>query len=580
MPYINFKNTFDRTPKVLIEKNNQIVTGYPSITTVLSKHQEVRILAIETYPGVHKEEILKHLIHQLNPNHIIDAETIFIDDFAFESFFKSYITDSRVFGRLYMGTFEDIIDEKRLVEVRNQIKNMSGLIVIYGVGASLIADQDLLIYADLARWEIQKRFRNGQPNWKTNNPDEDKLRKFKRGYFVEWRMADRLKKKLFDKIDYLLDTNISNTPKLLLGEHYRKGLAQTVNQPFRLVPYYDAGVWGGQWMKEVCDLDKNQENYAWSFDGVPEENSLYLQYGSEHIEIPAINVVLYKPVELLGNKVYHQYGAEFPIRFDFLDTMGGQNLSLQVHPSKAYIKENFGMKFTQDESYYILDCKPDARVYLGLKNDIDPKEMIDELIQANQQGTIFPDEKFINQFPVKKHDHISIPAGTVHCSGTDTMVLEISSTPYIFTFKLWDWDRVGLDGIPRPINIEHGIKNINWDWNTDWVNKHLMNQIDIIEENDDIIIEKTGLHDLEPIETLRYTSNKKMFHNSHGTVSVLNLVEGKEAIVESPTDAFPPMIIHYAETFIVPAHVGSYTITPYGRSQGQTIKLIKAFIRQ
>ena len=79
--------------------------------------------------------------------------------------------------------------------------------------------------------------------------------------------------------------------------------------------------------------------------------------------------------------------------------------------------------------------------------------MIDELETAQEDGGDFDAEKYVEKWPIKKHDHILIPAGTVHCSGADTVVLEISATPYIFTFKLWDWGRMGLDGKPRPISI-------------------------------------------------------------------------------------------------------------------------------
>ena len=174
---------------------------------------------------------------------------------------------------------------------------------------------------------------------------------------------------------------------------------------------------------------------------------------------------------LLGDRVHARFGDEFPIRFDFLDTIQGGHLSFQVHPLTEYIQQNFGMNYTQDESYYILDAEDGASVYLGLKEAIDPDAMIEDLQAAERGDKAFDDERFVNRFPARKHDHFLIPAGTCHCSGAGAMVLEISATPYIFTFKMWDWGRLGLDGLPRPINVGHGSKNIQWDRTTKWVKR-------------------------------------------------------------------------------------------------------------
>ena len=154
-------------------------------------------------------------------------------------------------------------------------------------------------------------------------------------------------------------------------------------------------------MKEICDLDREAVNYAWCFDCVPEENSLYLGFGDIYFEIPSIDLVFTHPVQLLGPNVYGRFGDEFPIRFDFLDTMEGGNLSLQVHPLVEYIQEKFGMHYTQEESYYILDAKEDAKVYLGVKEGTNPEDMISELRQAQKSG-VFDAEKYVGIYPVKK----------------------------------------------------------------------------------------------------------------------------------------------------------------------------------
>ena len=95
----------------------------------------------------------------------------------------------------------------------------------------------------------------------------------------------------------------------------------------------------------------------------------------------------------MGDAVNGRIGDEYPIRFDFLDTIEGGNLSLQVHPLTEYIQQKFGMHYTQDESYYILDAKEGATVYLGLKDNIKPEEMLDEMEKSQRTGD-FEVEKY------------------------------------------------------------------------------------------------------------------------------------------------------------------------------------------
>jgi mannose-6-phosphate isomerase class I len=234
------------------------------------------------------------------------------------------------------------------------------------------------------------------------------------------------------------------------------------------------------------------------------------------------------------------------------------------------------MNYTQDESYYLLDAKEDAGVFLGLQQGINPEEMLRALDCAQRGSCPFPAERFVNRWPAKKHDHFLIPAGTVHCSGKNCMVLEISATPYIFTFKLWDWDRLDLEGRPRPIHLVHGRRNIQWDRDTKWVRQNLINRIEKLSGGDGWWEERTGLHEREFIETRRHWFTGKVPHDTQGGVNVLNLVEGPEVVVESPENRFEPFVVHYAETFILPAAVGRYTIRPTSPGRCATIK---AYVR-
>lgn len=578
---MNIKSKYDKYPVTFFKQHKpSICEGYEAICNELKNHifnkKNKFVLVFDCYPGVDDDEVLT-AVKRLNPDVLINMYDLFKNQETIAKQLQYQLTDDRVFGKMYAGEINDFLHLDKLEKAKELVEKKDGLIIVYGFGASLVTTGNILVYLDLARWEIQLRYRKGMGNYKADNGKEDILKKYKRGFFVEWRIADKHKSRLFDSIDYLLDTNRVDHPKMITGAAFRAALTELSRRPFRTVPYFDPGVWGGQWLKEICGLDQNSENFAWSFDGVPEENSLLLGFGDCIVEIPAMDVVLYRPKELLGEQVYARFGAEFPIRFDFLDTMDGDNLSLQVHPLTEYIKKQFGMQYTQDESYYILDAKEGAVVYLGLREGIDKERMISELRQAQETGIPFMAEKYVNQYPAKKHDHFLIPAGTVHCSGKDTMVLEISATPYIFTFKLWDWGRLGLDGKPRPIHIEHGEKVIQWDRTETWVSENLVNQIYTIHEENGYIEEHTGLHELEFIETRRFWINKKVQLDTNGTVWMFNLVEGEGVVIESQSNEFPPFTIHYAETFIIPASVGGFTIRP--AKEGGKIGLIGAYVR-
>jgi mannose-6-phosphate isomerase class I len=542
--------------------------------------QSRSVLVVDTYPGVNDAELLGELESRLHPALTIRTLALKKSEPKLLQLIGSNLTDDRIFGVLACNELEEFFEPDLLAAARRDVERArDGLVLIYGVGAELILRGDLLVYADLARWELQLRLRRGAANWGADNGGEDFFRKYKRGFFVEWRAADRHKFQLFDHVDLFLDTHSPGAPKLVEGRALREGLKHTATRPFRVVPFFDPAPWGGQWMKEVCDLDCNVKNYGWCFDCVPEENSLLLGFGADRIELPSLDLVWREPVALLGDKVHARFGREFPIRFDFLDTMGGGNLSLQVHPLTEYIQQHFGMHYTQDESYYLLDAGAGATVFLGLREGIEPQAMIRDLEIAQAGGQRFPAEKYVNQWPAKKHDHFLIPAGTVHCSGANSMVLEISATPYIFTFKMWDWGRLGLDGKPRPIHLRHGAANIQWDRTTAWVKGNLVNCVEPLAAGDGWREERTGLHAREFIETRRHWFSSTVPHDTKGGVNVLNLVEGEAVLVESPAGRFDPFEAHYAETFIVPAAVGPYTIRPHGSATARECATIKAFVR-
>lgn len=317
---------------------NDIITALN--TRVLTSRKTV--LVIDYYPGVRLEELERNVLARFGNAVRINVETARRDEHTLSEMLARNLTDDRVFGVLSCHQLAEFFDAEALTALQKQVAEAAGLVIVYGSGAALVHPGDVLVYADMPRWEIQQRMRAGElGNWGVENLTEDMLRRYKRAFFVEWRVFDRHKTPLLKRCDFLLDTTQADAPAMVSGEALRAGLKQTTQQPFRVVPFFDPGVWGGQWMKQRFDLDPAKPNYAWCFDCVPEENSLLMRFGDVRIEIPSIDVVLLQPRALLGEKVHARFGAEFPIRFDFLDTVEGQNLSFQVHPLTEYIQQQF-----------------------------------------------------------------------------------------------------------------------------------------------------------------------------------------------------------------------------------------------
>ena len=561
------KSNYDKLPSTHID--GSITLGWDNIINTLSQAwADEPIWAIDLYLGTYEEDFMAAFAK--TGRKIIDTRTLMRPEEEIQQLTERFMTDDVLFG--YMS---NIRLEEYFPNTKPEIKEPS---IVIGTAAAWLAPNAPVCYADMARWEIQQRFRRHEVKaLGIDNHEDSPSVQYKRGYFNDWNIIDHYKDNLMQssRIQFWIDSNQRSQPKMITDAQMRQGLQRTAHSPFRVVPFFDPAPWGGQWMKEVCDLPREEQNYGWCFDCVPEENSLYLEADGTLFELPSQDVVLAHSHELLGQQVWHRFGKSFPIRFDFLDTMQGGNLSLQVNPTNEFAQREFGLPYTQDESYYLLDAAPDAVVYLGLKEGIDKVQMIEDLRAAQRGDIIFDAEKYVNKLPAKKHDHYLIPAGTIHCSGHNSMVLEISSTPSIFTFKLWDWARLGLDGKPRPINVERGKHVIQWERTTPFVETEIANHFEVLHEEEGIKEERTGLHPNEFIETRRHTFSRPVEHNTNGGVNVLNLVDGTAAIIESPEGKFKPFEVHYAETFIIPACIGRYTITPL---QGECMTL-KASIR-
>ncbi|SEN42849.1 Mannose-6-phosphate isomerase, class I [Chitinophaga rupis] len=476
-----------------------------------------------------------------------------------------------VWGRRATITLDELFDENKLNNIQAPA---AGMTIIIGAGAALTNLQAPLVYIDLPKNELQYRMRArtannlGKLEWDNNQET------YKRFYFVDWVLLNAYKQRIMPRIDVIADGQWQHTINWATQTAISEGLQQLSQNVFRVRPWFEAGAWGGDWMKEkIPGLNKDEVNYAWSFEMIVPENGLVFESDGHLLEIAFDWLMMKHSKDVLGPDE-QRFGIDFPIRFDFLDTFNGGDLSIQCHPRLKYIQEQFGETITQDETYYILDCKPGAKVYLGFQEDIDPaafRHALEESVATNQPIAI---DKYVQVHDAHKHDFFLIPNGTVHSSGKNNLVLEVSATPYIFTFKMYDWVRLDLNGKPRPINIDHAFHNLDFSRKGAKVKQELISRQQVIATGDDWQLVHVPTHAEHFYDLHRMEFNSSVTVNTFGKCHVLMLVEGSSITVETANGL--RQRYNYAETFAIPAAAGAYRIINEGNG---TAKVVKAFIK-
>ncbi len=477
-----------------------------------------------------------------------------------------------IFGKRFTGTLADFFDQRELKLETDG--SGAKTIIYYGTGASLVTDDAYLVYLDVPKNEIQYRARAGSIRNLGATQVSDPGTMYKRFYFVDWVVLNAHKSALLPNIDIYVDAQNPEMPTIISGGALREGLTEISHSYVRVRPWFEPGPWGGQWMKERFPrLVKNVPNYAWSFEMIAPEQGIVLESSGHLLEVSFDLLMAHDPHAILGDHAA-RFGQQFPIRFDFLDTMSGGNLSVQCHPRPSYIREHFGEDFTQDETYYILETKPHAKVYLGFQEDIEQAEFRSALENSLRNGTPIEMEHFVRAMPSEKHRLFLIPNGTIHGSGADNLVLEISATPYIFTFKMYDWLRLDLQGRPRPLNIQRAFDNLYFERRGEVVERELVAKPILLEAGKDWQVEHLPTHLSHFYDIHRLQFGTSIHVRTEGSPHVLMLVEGTSLILE--TGNGKRQRFNYAETFLVPAAADRYTLINEGTTPA---KVVKAYLK-
>jgi hypothetical protein len=441
------------------------------------------------------------------------------------------------------------------------------LCLIFGPGSALFR-HDVLWYADLPKRlgldaiEAGHARNLGQPTGGRGD--------VRRLLFIDWPMEDRHRRELADRWELYIDLGDPDEPRTLGARALSASIKQLVAGPFRTRPRFLAEPWGGRWLSETLGAPGGPR-LGLGYELIAPEAGVLL--GTDRpIEVPLDLVVAREPMALLGTGAAAA-GPAFPVRFDYLDTVGGGDLSVHCHPRRTYMREVFGQQVAQHETYYVMVERAGSRIFLGLRADTDVDEFRDAAELSLRDGTPLDIERFVQTVAARRHQLYVVPAGTPHGSGEGNVVLEISSTPYLYSLRFYDWLRADLEGGLRPVQLGHAFANL--------VPERRGRAVP-----DELVPEPITVREGDRYMELAFPRHPDLFFSVHridfeGSVPdrtgdrfhVLSLVDGDD--VEVRTAAGRRHRVCYGETVLVPAAVGEYEVVPLDRGPR---KIVKAFV--
>lgn len=448
------------------------------------------------------------------------------------------------------------------------------LIVVHGPGAALVP-HDVLWYADLPKRYAEVAVASGA-GLNFGQRTGSGAATTKRLFFVDWPLLDGHRDRIAPDISCWVDMQDPACPAWLDGKALRATLSHLARRPFRTRPTFNTTPWGGHWAQRELGHNPDAPNTALGYELIaPEAGVLVGSEGGAVVEVPFQLIVAAQPAEMLGPAVHRTFGSSFPVRFDYLDTFHGGNLSVHCHPQQAYMRSVFGWPYTQDESYYVMVGGRGRQIFLGLNDGVDVEEFHKEAQEADNDGTPVDIGKYVPSFPATPHQLFLIPAGTPHGSGAGNVVLEVSATPYLYSLRFYDWLRRDSAGSLRPVHVEHAFANLNRSRTGAAVQRELVRQPLVLREGQGWREELLGRRPEMFFEVRRLALAPEAVASDIAGESfhVLNVVEGAGVAIE-PVDG-PAHVLVYAETLVVPAAVGRYSVRAIGR---EPVRVVKALV--
>ncbi|NEE04202.1 hypothetical protein G1H10_28930 [Phytoactinopolyspora halotolerans] len=444
--------------------------------------------------------------------------------------------------------------------------------VVIGPGAAF-AEHDVLWYADLPKRHAERAVAEGV-GVNLGQGADDGPATTRRLFYVDWPLLDRHRDAVTDGMARWLDMQEPAAPAQLHGDTLAATLRQLAHRPFRTRTWFNSTPWGGHWAQRTLGMHREAPNTALGYELIAPESGILIGDGRLAAEVPLQLLVSRHPVDVLGARVHRTFGSSFPIRFDYLDTQGGSDLSVHCHPQPDYMRRVFGWPYTQHETYYLMSSSPGSRVFLGLREGVDVGVFAKQAHHAEDHGAEFDIEQYVQTFPADEHQLFLIPAGTPHGSGAGNVVLEISATPYLYSLRFYDWLRTDAAGARRPVHVDHAFTNLDRERTGEAVVRDLVQRPRELRRG-------TGWRDellgalpqmFFEVRRLELDSPTPVWTNTDDGFHVLNVVQGEGVTIE--LDAGASHHLAYAETLVVPASVGSYAVRRTGTTMTRVVRSV------
>ena len=566
-------------------KNVHISKGtIPSAKVIAAELKEGKNVGIDCYPGADVKALI-NVLHQVSAGAAftyVDAEELCKDPGEITEMLKPYLPEDReadpvlLYGRRYKDGYAGLQDEDKVKALKARLASEKG-VVVFGRGALAPELQDcyqVRVWMDVTPRTAALNYKYGRVRNLGAGEDLPYNLMMRRNYYVDFENAIDLRWSLIksEKLSYYISADEPQQMQLLPYADLKTLFAELNQSPFRCRPVYLEGVWGGFYVHKLRHLPKEMKNCAWVFDMIPMEVSIVAKIGEDEFEAPFFTFVMVMGEKLLGSRAFKEFGGYFPVRFNYDDTYHANgNMSVQCHPDAEYVMKNHDELGRQDESYYICMTAQGARTFLGFNEENSCKEFFEEARRAEKTHELIDYEKYINAVPSVPGTQVMIPAGTVHASGRNQVILEIGSlTVGSYTYKLYDYQRLDPQtGLPRPIHLKMGSEVIHGERTKEWVKENLVNHGGVVREGTDakgnpwkeVIV---GEHDLLYFSLRNDIFWDRFEDDTDGQFHVLALVDGEKVKVSSVEDPSKFFIMNTLDIVVVPASLGKYTIENLG----------------